>query len=114
MDTGVPFPEHPATQLAVNFPLVDILPNSKNGPVEIAKGTHLLSVKDGLALHSMLLNATGDDDGNVRLEPVWLRRGDLIVRDVRGLHRGETQRHKHRILKNGAYFHSIYEGRCRS
>ena len=65
--------------------------------MEIAKGTHLLSVENGLALHSMLLNATGHNDGNVRLEPVWLRRGDLIVRDVRGLHRGKIQLRRHII-----------------
>eukprot|EP01043_Picozoa_sp_COSAG02_P010289 COSAG02_NODE_359_length_23842_cov_22.550011_4_plen_275_part_00 len=42
------FPELPATQLAVNFPLVDVLPATpSNGPTEFIHGTHRLSVSEG-------------------------------------------------------------------
>ena len=41
----------PATQLAVNFPLVDVLPAADgtptNGPTEFIAGTHRLSVSEG-------------------------------------------------------------------
>jgi hypothetical protein len=75
------FPEPPVTQLAINFPLVDVIPSADNGPTEIANGTHLLSVEQGKQL-----NASAEI-GEL-LEPVWMDLGDLIIRDVRGLHRG--------------------------
>ncbi len=42
-ETGI---ETPAYQIAVNFPLVDV--NSENGPLEIVRGTHMMSRDQGL------------------------------------------------------------------
>lgn len=73
--------ETPPFQLAVNFPLVDVTP--ENGPFEVVRGTHLLSKEEGLKQ----LTA-----GAVELEPILLRCGDVLIRDVRGLHRGTPNR----------------------
>lgn len=84
-DTAPLFPETgqetPPYQLAVNFPLVDV--TAENGPVEILRGTHMASKAEGLARM---------DAGEVRLEPVLMRLGDVMIRDVRGLHRGTPNR----------------------
>ena len=76
-------PEPPVTQLAVNFPLVAVLPPTdsrpSNGPFEMANATQLLSVAEGQALI---------DSGSVELKPAYMELGDVMVRDVRGLHRG--------------------------
>ena len=84
-DTPPLFPETgeetPAFQIAVNFPLVDV--TLENGPVEIARGTHMLSKAEGLRR----LEA-----GEVALEPVAMELGDVMIRDVRGLHRGTPNR----------------------
>ena len=69
--------ETPAYQLAVNIPLVDV--TRENGPTEIARGTHLLKKDEGLARIAR---------GEAPLEPLLLRRGDVVIRDVRHLHRG--------------------------
>jgi ectoine hydroxylase-related dioxygenase (phytanoyl-CoA dioxygenase family) len=69
--------ETPPFQLAVNFPLVDV--NAANGPTEIAKGTHMIPKQEALRR----LEA-----GEVQLTPVYMRAGDVMVRDVRGIHRG--------------------------
>jgi hypothetical protein len=69
--------ETPPFQLAVNFPLVDVTP--ENGPFEVARGTHMLSKEEGLRRI---------ESGGARLEPILLRAGDVMIRDVRGLHRG--------------------------
>lgn len=73
--------ETPPFQLAVNFPLVDV--TEENGPFEVARGTHLLSKEEGLGRI---------ESGEVKLEPVLMRRGDVMIRDVRGLHRGTPNR----------------------
>jgi hypothetical protein len=75
------FPEPPPTQLAVNFPLVDVLPPQGNGPTEWIRGTHRLTVAEGDALIAGPAKA-------LRLEPQYMALGDVLVRDVRGLHRG--------------------------
>lgn len=80
-DTPPLFPEladeTPSFQLAVNFPLVDV--DLENGPIEIARGTHMMSKADAMAkLHS----------GEVTLDPIPMKLGDVMIRDVRGLHRG--------------------------
>jgi ectoine hydroxylase-related dioxygenase (phytanoyl-CoA dioxygenase family) len=84
-DTPPLFPEleheTPPYQLAVNFPLVDVTP--ENGPIEIAKGTHMMSRAVGLAKLA---------SGEVKLEPVPMQLGDVMIRDVRGLHRGTPNR----------------------
>jgi ectoine hydroxylase-related dioxygenase (phytanoyl-CoA dioxygenase family) len=69
--------ETPPYQLAVNFPLVDV--TMENGPFEVARGTHMMSKEEGL--HRL-------QRGEVTLEPITMKLGDAIIRDVRGLHRG--------------------------
>lgn len=69
--------ETPPFQLAVNFPLVDI--TLENGPMEITRSTHMISKEEGLRRM---------ESGEVKLEPVTMQLGDVMIRDVRGLHRG--------------------------
>jgi len=80
-DTQLLFPETgaetPPYQLAVNFPLVDV--TLDNGPMEYAPGTHMLSKAEGMA-HI--------ERGEIPLVPVLLNRGDVVIRDVRHIHRG--------------------------
>ena len=80
-DTQLLFPEtgaeSPPYQLAVNFPLVDV--TLDNGPMEYAPGTHMLSKAEGLRRIR---------DGEIPLEPVLMNRGDVLIRDVRHIHRG--------------------------
>ena len=73
--------ETPAFQLAINFPLVDV--TAENGPFEVARGTHTLTKEEGLARIA---------SGAVALEPVLMNLGDVMIRDVRGLHRGTPNR----------------------
>jgi hypothetical protein len=73
--------ETPPYQLAVNFPLVGV--TAENGPTEIARGTHLLSKAEGLARI---------ERGEAPLEPLYLDVGDVVIRDVRHLHRGTPNR----------------------
>ena len=80
-DTQLLFPETgvetPPYQLAVNFPLVDV--TLDNGPMEMAEGTHMLSKSEGMRRV---------EAGEAPLRPVLLNRGDVMIRDVRHLHRG--------------------------
>ncbi|HKP10552.1 MAG TPA: phytanoyl-CoA dioxygenase family protein, partial [Blastocatellia bacterium] len=80
-DTPPLFPETgqetPPFQLAVNFPLIDVA--SENGPFEVARGTHMMSKQEGMRRI---------ESGEVELEPILMRLGDVMIRDVRGLHRG--------------------------
>ncbi|MBD1837472.1 phytanoyl-CoA dioxygenase family protein [Coleofasciculus sp. FACHB-64] len=69
--------ETPPFQLAVNFPLVDI--TLENGPMEITRSTHMISKEEGLRRM---------ESGEAKLEPVTMQLGDVMIRDVRGLHRG--------------------------
>jgi ectoine hydroxylase-related dioxygenase (phytanoyl-CoA dioxygenase family) len=69
--------ETPPYQLAVNFPLVNI--TKENGPIEIARGTHMMSKEEGLSRIQ---------SGEIKLEPITMNLGDVMIRDVRGLHRG--------------------------
>lgn len=69
--------ETPPFQLAVNFPLIDVAP--ENGPFEVAQGTHMMSKGEG---------TRRIEAGEIKLQPVLMRRGDVMIRDVRGLHRG--------------------------
>jgi ectoine hydroxylase-related dioxygenase (phytanoyl-CoA dioxygenase family) len=69
--------ETPSFQLAVNFPLVDM--TLEMGPFEVARGTHRLTRAEGMAMI---------EAGEVKLEKVTLNMGDVMIRDVRGLHRG--------------------------
>ncbi len=69
--------ETPPFQLAVNFPFVDV--TNENGPFEVARGTHMMTKEEGLR---KLRN------GRIDIEPVLLKAGDVMIRDVRALHRG--------------------------
>jgi len=84
-DTPPLFPETgaetPPFQLAVNFPLVEVTP--ENGPFEVARGTHLLPKEEALRLI---------ETGERKLEALTMRLGDVMVRDVRALHRGTPNR----------------------
>ena len=73
--------ETPPFQLAVNFPLVDV--TEENGPFEVARATHTVSKEEGLRRL---------ESGEARLEPIAMRAGDVMIRDVRGLHRGTPNR----------------------
>jgi ectoine hydroxylase-related dioxygenase (phytanoyl-CoA dioxygenase family) len=73
--------ETPAFQLAVNFPLVDV--TLENGPFEVARGTHMMTKEEGFAQLK---------SGAAQIEPVLLKAGDVMIRDVRGLHRGTPNR----------------------
>ena len=73
--------ETPPFQLAVNFPLVDV--TEENGPFEVARETHMIRKEEGLRLI---------ESGERRLEPLLMKAGDVMVRDVRGLHRGTPNR----------------------
>lgn len=73
--------ETPPFQLAVNFPLVDV--TLENGPFEVARGTHMMSKSEGLRRL---------DTGDATLEAITMRLGDVMIRDVRGLHRGTPNR----------------------
>jgi hypothetical protein len=84
-DTPPLFPETgqetPPFQLAVNFPLIDV--TAENGPFEVARGTHVLPNAEALRLI---------ETGERPLEPIALKLGDVMIRDVRGLHRGTPNR----------------------
>jgi hypothetical protein len=84
-DTPPLFPETgretPPFQLAVNFPLVDV--GIENGPFEVARATHMISKEEGLRRI---------ESGEVKLEPLLMKAGDVMIRDVRGLHRGTPNR----------------------
>ncbi|GJD20763.1 hypothetical protein RIVM261_057190 [Rivularia sp. IAM M-261] len=67
--------------MAINFPLVDV--TLDNGPIEIARGTHMMSKEEGLRR----INS-----GEIELEPITMQLGDVMIRDVRGLHRGTPNR----------------------
>jgi ectoine hydroxylase-related dioxygenase (phytanoyl-CoA dioxygenase family) len=69
--------ETPAFQLAVNFPLVDV--TEENGPFETTRGTHLVSKEEGVRKI---------ESGETKIEPLLMKAGDVMIRDVRGLHRG--------------------------
>ncbi len=73
--------ETPPFQLAVNCPLLDV--TLENGPFEVARGTHMMTKEEGLQQL---------ESGAIQLEPVTLKLGDVMIRDVRGLHRGTPNR----------------------
>jgi ectoine hydroxylase-related dioxygenase (phytanoyl-CoA dioxygenase family) len=84
-DTQLLFPETgaetPPYQLAVNFPLVDV--TDENGPLEWAPGTHVLSKAEGMAKI---------ESGEIPLQRLYMNRGDVLIRDVRHIHRGTPNR----------------------
>ena len=84
-DTQLLFPESgvetPPYQLAVNFPLVDV--TAENGPMEYAPGTHMLPKAEGMRRI---------ESGEVPLVAACMARGDVMIRDVRHIHRGTPNR----------------------
>ena len=84
-DTQLLFPESgvetPPYQLAVNFPLIDV--TDEHGPLEYAPGTHMLSKAEGMAKV---------ESGEIPLVRAYMRRGDVMIRDVRHIHRGTPNR----------------------
>ena len=84
-DTQSLFPEWehetPPYQLAVNFPLVDCTP--ENGPLEMTLGTHILSKEEALRRI---------ESGEIHIQQVLMQRGDVLIRDVRHIHRGTPNR----------------------
>lgn len=77
-DPSCSYVETPAFQLALNFPLCDI-ENSDIGPLEILPNTHLMSYHEQEEIIS---------SRNVRMCPLYMKQGDILIRDVRCLHRG--------------------------
>jgi hypothetical protein len=73
--------ESPPFQLAVNFALVEV--RTENGPFEVTRRTHMMSKAEGLARIG---------SGDVKLEPICMQLGDVMIRDVRHLHRGTPNR----------------------
>ncbi|CAF1223945.1 unnamed protein product [Adineta ricciae] len=84
-DTQSLFPEWeqepPPYQLAVNFPLVDC--HEENGPFEMAPSTHLLPKEEAIRRI---------ESGEISLQQVLMKRGDILIRDVRHIHRGTPNR----------------------
>jgi ectoine hydroxylase-related dioxygenase (phytanoyl-CoA dioxygenase family) len=66
-------------QFAVNFPLVDV--TLENGPFEIAPGTHLLTDTE-------CQDRVRSGQAEAQLVPLVMSVGDVMIRDVRALHRG--------------------------
>lgn len=73
--------ETPPFQLAVNFPLVDV--TEANGPFETTFGTHIMTKEEGMRKI---------EAGEVEIKPLIMKLGDLMIRDVRGIHRGTPNR----------------------
>jgi hypothetical protein len=71
----------PLHALAVNVPLCDVGP--ENGPLEMARGTHLLSREVALAKIAA---------GELVLESFPMKAGDVSVRTPLALHRGTPNR----------------------
>lgn len=84
-DTQLLFPETgketPPYQLAVNFPLVDM--TLDNGPFEVALNTHMVSKEEGMR---------SIESGENPTQPLLMKKGDVMIRDVRHLHRGTPNR----------------------
>lgn len=81
-DTPPLFPESnsndtPSFQLAVNFALCDV--TDENGPFETTLGTHRMLKPDALAAFQC---------GRVTARRYPMKMGDVMIRDVRLLHRG--------------------------
>ena len=67
----------PLYALAVNFPLVDV--TEENGPFHFARGTHVLPKDEGLRRV---------EAGEIPIESLQAKRGDVTIRTPLQLHRG--------------------------
>ncbi|MEA3088416.1 MAG: hypothetical protein QOC89_6113 [Paraburkholderia sp.] len=70
-------PETPSFQLAVNFPLCDV--SLENGPFETTLGTHRMRPDDAMKAWN---------EKRASLHAITMELGDVMIRDVRALHRG--------------------------
>jgi ectoine hydroxylase-related dioxygenase (phytanoyl-CoA dioxygenase family) len=70
-------PETPSFQLAVNFPLCDV--SLENGPFETTLGTHRMRPEDAMKAWN---------ERRAPLHAITMELGDVMIRDVRALHRG--------------------------
>lgn len=75
------YPETPSFQLAVNFPLCDV--TLDNGPFETTIGTHRMRSDEAMDAYAA---------GRAPLQAVTMELGDVMIRDVRALHRGTPNR----------------------
>jgi ectoine hydroxylase-related dioxygenase (phytanoyl-CoA dioxygenase family) len=85
-DTPLLFPEThdndtPSFQIAVNFPLVAV--DEDNGPLETTYGTHRMRKDAAMAMLSA---------GQLDVHRVTMALGDVMIRDVRAIHRGTPNR----------------------
>lgn len=71
----------PLYALAVNMPLVEI--TAENGPFEMARGTHVLPREEGLRKV---------ESGEIPMEPLFAKPGDVTIRTPLALHRGTPNR----------------------
>lgn len=71
----------PLYALTVNFPLCDV--TECNGPLEVARGTHRMSRREGLARI---------ERGEISMESVPMKLGDVLIRTPLALHRGSPNR----------------------
>lgn len=81
-DTPALFPEWgtndtPSFQIAVNFALCDV--TDENGPFETTYGTHRMNKDEAMA---------GLKSGAIAQHRLKMRMGDVMIRDVRAVHRG--------------------------
>lgn len=74
-------PETPSFQLAVNFPLCDV--TLENGPFETTLGTHRMRPDEAQRAWQ---------EKRVDLHAIEMELGDVMIRDVRALHRGTPNR----------------------
>jgi ectoine hydroxylase-related dioxygenase (phytanoyl-CoA dioxygenase family) len=70
-------PETPSFQLAVNFPLCDV--SLENGPFETTLGTHRMRPDEAMSAYR---------ESRAGLHAIPMELGDVMIRDVRALHRG--------------------------
>jgi ectoine hydroxylase-related dioxygenase (phytanoyl-CoA dioxygenase family) len=70
-------PEMPSFQLEVNFPLCDV--SLENGPFETTLGTHRMRPEEAMKASS---------ENRASLHAIQMELGDVMIRDVRALHRG--------------------------
>lgn len=85
-DTPALFPEWnnndtPSFQLAVNFALCDV--TEENGPFETTFGTHRMNKDEAMA---------GLASGAIAQHRLKMAMGDVMIRDVRAIHRGTPNR----------------------
>jgi ectoine hydroxylase-related dioxygenase (phytanoyl-CoA dioxygenase family) len=77
-ETALPTPPF---QLAVNFPLCDV--TLENGPFETTRGSQNIDRARALAMI---------ESGELPLEQIPMKMGDVMIRDVRPIHRGTPNR----------------------